>query len=294
MHQKREWSGKSPFSGLKVAVLMRPSNGLNEHLNTANLYSRCGSNLVSDIGIEVSDYLKARGASFVSEVVAVPGIDSVYVHVPESVIAKKAGRDKTSRRQLTYLRKALQRDLHVIAEFVIVSDLRERIESGLSGLLKKQVGDHVINCFVSSLEGAEVDVMLEFDMQLSSLRVRPEVERLVREYLNPFDLRLRSIDFGSSEENIPSLVELLAAMKRSEPALISDIRAALHDQDDSYPSDSWLAAKLDLLRKRGLILRDRDGRYVLTLEGLTALPHKRGRNSTDIVRDLALGRKSWL
>ena len=177
------------------------------------------------------------------------------------------------------------------------NDTREDLEAGLRGYLNQRFVRLVEKCRISTVSGGKFEVFLEPEVNTSreiSQITRMAVEYAVSEFLSFLGLKLARVHWAASVSHTPSLIVLLAAVKSTAPANIESIKQALRERDYSSPDENWLHRKLDLLRKRGLVVRSHEGRYTLTERALASLPVRTSRASSDVTRALALGRKTWV
>jgi hypothetical protein len=174
---------------------------------------------------------------------------------------------------------------------------REDLEAGLRGYLNQRFSRLVENCRISSTSGGKFDVFLEPEIGTSremSRITRMAVEYAVSEFLSFLGLRPARVHWTASLSHTPSLIVLLAAVKSTAPANLESIDQALRERDYPSTKKDWLRRKLDLLRKRGLVVRSQEGWYTLTERALAVLPVRNSRASSDVTRALALGRKTWV
>ena len=108
-----------------------------------------------------------------------------------------------------------------------------------------------------------------------------------------FELKLGSLRWTDSDEELPSTAAILRELKITAPALPIELAQSLKAKDFQIPSVLWLESKLDSIRRRQYAIRREDGCYVLTEGGLNMVPHGRGPQGSDVARALALGRKKW-
>lgn len=101
------------------------------------------------------------------------------------------------------------------------------------------------------------------------------------------------VHFLYEADQTPSLVVVLRTVKTAQPCKIQDIRSALIEKGYPLLREEWIQGKLDLLRKKEVIVRQNDGSYCLSQLGLMVTPHGTYRSSSDVERALALGRAKW-
>ena len=75
--------------------------------------------------------------------------------------------------------------------------------------------------------------------------------------------------------------------------MLEKIINSLEDESYYIPSKNWIEAKVDNLRKKSMIIRQRDGSYALTNLALGIVPHGLSNKSSDIDRILELGKRKW-
>jgi hypothetical protein len=245
---------------------------------------------------KVLGYLADKRIGFVAAVRQNPSSETILLVVHEDAISETAAASKTSRRQLTYLKNSIARDLGLDVEIQISKGkAQEDLESGLTALLKHSFPDIVQDCFISSLESGFADVWLAGVSKgtIASDKSRNDLKETISEYLKLFGAKLRHLHFGDEEPNVPTPVAILKLIKVLAPVHLQELEGKLKAANATLPSAAWLRGKLDLLRKQGLILRRQDGQYVVTSSGLAVIPHTKTRTSSDVQRALVLGRRKW-
>lgn len=95
------------------------------------------------------------------------------------------------------------------------------------------------------------------------------------------------------EDKRPAGGAILRAVKTQQPVGLVSLERQLNSQGFKVPRGDWLNHQLDRLRQHGLVLRRRDDLYVLTGQGLQALPGTTNRGSSDIERTMSIGRIKW-
>jgi len=222
--------------------------------------------------------------------------EMVLVYVPSSQVGKNVGKGKTSKRQMARLKKDLKKQHGLDIEFLIhKSKGEEQVVTGLCALLGKRLGRYMGECFASFPEEDIAEIWVDAKQPvLSSEALSVEgIETAIRDYLQLFNIRLRGLHVSGPEKELPSNVVLLRVIKILAPAELDEIRSKLEGDGFDVGLPKWLEGKLDILRKEGFLLRQKDGSYVLTDVGLRLTPHGAFRSSSDIERALFLGRKKW-
>jgi hypothetical protein len=222
--------------------------------------------------------------------------DGVFlVSIPPEAIATRVGKGKTSRRQLALLKKTIRAKLGIEVEFLVeASTEQRRLEEGLFQILRKRWPHLIEECLLPLREGQIADVWLRLrEGALAEAAIRETIKDTVRTFLSLYQVTLGALNWDSEEKDPPSIAAILRVVKTLSPVNRSVIQDALVGADFLVPSPEWLDHKLDLLRRRGMLLRKEDGAYVLTESGLVLVPHGAYRLSSDIERALALARKKW-
>lgn len=95
------------------------------------------------------------------------------------------------------------------------------------------------------------------------------------------------------EIELPSVIEILSKTKKLQPVKREHLYANLRENYSSL-QEVWLNKQLDRLIKKRFLVREQETQtYALTAHGLNVLPQIAGRNNSDIVRALDLGRRKW-
>jgi hypothetical protein len=244
---------------------------------------------------KIRDFLKRRRADYIEDVRVRTSDGTVIASVPEEAIGSRATKHKTSRRQLKYLKKKFEEELGIQIEFVIFRGReQEQFEAGLHRLLKNRFTEIIKDCFVSFPRHDSVEIWLDLtEESLDRSRILEDIRQTATEYLKLFNVDLAELHWTGLEKELPSRIVILKTVKASAPSSVDVIKGVLENEGFAVPSLSWLEGKLDVLRKRDMLLRQEDGSYVLTETGLRFVPHGAFRSSSDIERALALGRKKW-
>lgn len=241
----------------------------------------------------LKEYLAKRHANYIESIRAHHSSDLVWITVRESAIAGHSSTTQTSRRQLSYLAKAIKQELGINTEFLITrDDDQQNIEAGLNSLIKLQMPGVVRDCLLSLSDDGSMNVWLEPAGERSAT-IMSALEAMIRDYFRIFKIQLGGVNWIQSDDTEPSLIEIVRMVKVIAPATITQIEDGLRKSGYHIFSTSWIQNKLDLARKRKLLIRTDENRYALTEEGLTIIPHGTTSTSSDIDRALALGKRKW-
>lgn len=214
--------------------------------------------------------------------------------VPEASISQQVTPTTTSKRQLSILTQQAQKELGLAVAFLVVRDSRQQqMEAGLNALLQTKFPNAHIAAFLSARSAKQFDVWLDSSAEAVETDQFEAAKKHIKEYLALLEAKPAVIRLVSQESTAPGPANIVREIKRLAPVSISDLSAALARSGFLVPSPSWLALKLDSLRRKGLIVRLATGNHVLSEMGLNLVPHSKSRHSSDVERALALGRSKW-
>lgn len=242
---------------------------------------------------EIQAFLNAREASFVSAVRLNEMSRTVLLEIPRDRVRNTSGNGFTSKRQLTFIARALEQrfDLRVLTAFRDSQQLTD-LEAGLRAMLTRRFPGLVVDARMSfpTSDHALVWVALGIAPDATTADVKDHVTNFLVESQIVCD----GIEFLSPALPEPSTTAILRTVKILAPVDLDGITADLRKRGMPSPSDRWLAGRLDGARKRGLVVRQQSGTYVLTAAGLQVVPHSRSKSSSDIDRMLAMAkRRQW-
>ena len=242
---------------------------------------------------EIQAFLNTRLASFVSAVRLNELSRTVLLEIPRDRVKHTSGSGFTSNRQLTFLSRAIEKrfDLRVLTAFRD-SQQHTDLESGLRAMLVRRFAGVVVDARMSFpvSDHALVWVTLGTSPDATSKDVKEHVTNFLLESQIVCD----GIELLSPALPEPSTIAILRSVKTLAPVSLDGIAANLRQRGIPSPSDRWLAGRLDSARKRGLLVRQKAGTYVLTALGLQVVPHTRSGSSSDVDRMLALAkRRQW-
>lgn len=239
----------------------------------------------------VREYIAKKNYHFIGEIRYRPTDEVILLYVPQEKIIEKAKAELTSRLQLESIRKNISDFFSKNTELIITqSEGHFELEAGFYQILNRKYDDRIVALYLSFSGENRVNIWLEVK-DLSE-----EFEKDIQEYLHrallEANINLDAISWVTSETELPTFASLLRELKLSQPIDLGKLFAQL---SENYPSISnkWLNGKLDQLRKKGYLRRERNGCYVLTAMAIASVPAGAKYTSSDIGRALALGRKKW-
>lgn len=171
---------------------------------------------------------------------------------------------------------------------VLINRGNEDISNSIKSFLLRRFPDEVRNVF-SQISQNRASVWVEPKMATSSER-SDELSASVSGLLSHFGIELASF-VNTTELNLPSETACVGALRRKAPVSLEALVADLRRKGFEVPNDDWVGRILDKWRKKGLLMRKRNGNFVMTVSGLKALGSGRNRRSPDVVRALELGRR---
>lgn len=242
----------------------------------------------------IQQYLSARGLEYVIPRMMNPGSHILILEVPRDRLGNTAAKDKTSRRQLAFVSKSLE-NKHGKRVVIAVRDAQalDDIAVSLRAVLRHEFPEQVSDVHVSFATSTAAVVWVESKSFIDSQAIEQLRTRATKE-LGEFDVKCQAFEVVLPQLPEPSTTAILRAVKVHAPASLERLSDDLLRRGFSCPSEKWLSYKLDVARKRGLVLRDPDGRFLLTSGGLEVVPWSRTASSSDVERMLSLARrKEW-
>lgn len=248
---------------------------------------------MSDL-LSIQQYLSSKGLRMLSPVSISPTSNTLVIEVPRDKIKETASGAYTSRRQLTFVARSLQRKFgYRVIVSVRDAQALDDIAVALRAVLTRSFTSDVRDVLVSFPAAEHAVVWVEASNILDSQRAGA-IEQVARSTLLEFGIVCDAFQLVAPILPEPSTIAILRSVKVLAPVVAPDIYADLIRRGFSCPSENWLSFKLDSARKRGLLLRDPAGRFVLTGDGLDVVPRTRSASSSDVDRVLALARrKGW-
>ena len=171
---------------------------------------------------------------------------------------------------------------------VLVRRGDEDVTSSIKSMMFRRFSVDVRNVF-SRVTGQSVSVWVETKSATTkekSDEMADSVSGLVRQ----FGLELQDF-INTSELNLPSETACIQVIRKRAPVALAEVVVELDSRGFRVPGDNWVARILDRWRKKRLIHRKNDGRFVMTVSGLSALGSGKNRRSPDVSRALDLARR---
>ncbi|SNB78021.1 MULTISPECIES: hypothetical protein [unclassified Agrobacterium] len=202
------------------------------------------------------------------------------------VTRDKENRQVPSNKLLNDIREQILKE-GVTIEFVLTDATQQDIEAGYRASILHSFGEFVRNAFLT-IDGKNVVAWIAPKVKIQT-DVLPKIEDRTKLFLSNYELELSALEF-TSDANLPGKFACLQVARLKSPFTVADLTQALLQKGFTIPSENWTTRILDNLRKSGFVIRQKSGRYVVTLSGLKALGTQKNRRSPDIGRVLALAR----
>jgi len=117
-----------------------------------------------------------------------------------------------------------------------------------------------------------------------------EMEQAVREFLKLLGISTLRFIFLTPRP-AATTTAFIGMLRKHAPVSLDKLGQELVKAGFEQPTEAWMRRTLDRWRKKGVLYRRSDKRFVLTLAGLNQFGTKRNRTSPDITRALAAARQ---
>ncbi|AJJ18264.1 hypothetical protein NUF47_003398 [Yersinia enterocolitica] len=243
---------------------------------------------------KITKILEDKKASYISSFRFNEISGSILLEIPLDTVRDTATGGFTSKRQINNLVKLLENELD---KSIIVSFRQSKtwndLEAGLRALLIKLYQDKINDLVISSTNQTSSIVWVFINIAIDD-ETKKDIENFISNYLSNALIILDAINFIFPKKQEPSSLAILRTIKIESPVLIEKLFNYLVYRDFYIPSEKWLSARLDVLRKKGFIIRNIDGSYALSGLGLSVVPSTTSKSSSDIERILSLAkRRIW-
>lgn len=183
----------------------------------------------------------------------------------------------------------------------VTGEIESRIEEWISTAINNHFPAKFEAVVATVGKNSSVDIWLvPNDSQIDlPTQDKNEVALICSRTLAPAGFVLAGIVIVGCEHDQPTLPVILRNMKISQPVSVEELFERLTGAQYRIPSQKWLKSQVDHLRQKELICfaawptGTGSILYALTSAGLNAIPPQTGRESSDILRSLALSSKSW-
>lgn len=242
---------------------------------------------------DIRRFLADHQLDFISDIVPSEKEGLYVFFIPMSRISKNSSTTRTATKtKIGRVISQIKERFGVEIQPVYVGDVSSGLEAGIRAAIELNFPGLICDCLVALQDSHHADVWLV--PSTDDTRMPGTIEGIVADNLRVARVNLRRFHWGRTSTREPSDVVLLTQMKIHAPVAAEVLHEVLVSLNFRVPSSKWLDASLDRLRKAGFIRRLPTARYVLTLDGLTVVPHGRSRESSDIKRILALRSRKWV
>lgn len=229
---------------------------------------------------------------FVTDV-TIRSSDGCYVlYVPKDRVSEVKSKGFISKKQLSNLQDKLNEQYKIRSEVLLIdSEKLDRLKVSFETLLQVTFPDDIADCSFEFLTAQSVSV--EVNLHSIERADKKAIQDYLESVLSPVGVDHVALRWIDNQAELPSIIEVLSATKRTQPATIEEIVNSL-SRDYEHVGGGWLNRQLDKLIKKKLVVREKEtATYCLTFKGLNVLPSISSRNNSDIVRALDLGRRKW-
>lgn len=239
----------------------------------------------------VKKYIEEKKYDFIADVRHRPSDEVVLLYVLQEKILEKSRKGYTSHRQLGFIKKKIA-EVYEMATEVVVTQNEDHfeLEAGIFQIINRKFNDRVIALYISFSGEKRVNVWI--DVKGLNQELLEDIEAHLRSILTEANILVNAISWTSTESELPTLAVILREIKINQPIELNGLLELLHD-DYASISDKWLNRKLDQLRKKGFLRREKNECYVLTALAIASVPAGTRYTSSDIERALALGKRKW-
>lgn len=232
-----------------------------------------------------------RDEYFISDVIVRTSDGYVVLYVPKDRISETAQKGFVSLKQLDNLRNKLKREFDVDSELILLdSDNLVMMSKGFEVLLKTTFPDVIDEADIVFLNAQKVSVTIKVSDSVGDAE-KNAIEAFLGATLTSAKIQVQALQWDEIE--LPSVIEILSKTKKLQPVKREHLYANLRENYSSL-QEVWLNKQLDRLIKKRFLVREQETQtYAMTAYGLNVLPQIAGRNNSDIVRALDLGRRKW-
>ncbi len=240
---------------------------------------------------EIMAHIDRRLCNFINNVSFRPSDEAILLYVSREKVAGKAKAGFTSYRQMNNLslrlKEKFSRDVEVIYS---LWENHQDLESAIHNMLNHRFKGKVLSFYMSFVEEDKVNAWVEVIDEGSQLN--DEIEKYYKKLIEDAGFHYGLIQWINSQSDLPTFPWLLRFLKLRQPINLKEFLGAISEEFPTI-SEKWLNHKLDQLRKKKLIIREKSGNYALTSEALSVVPAGANYRSSDIGRALDLGRRKW-
>ena len=224
----------------------------------------------------------------ISEIAERSSDDSFILHIPIDRVSESAKEGYISRIQLEKLLKNLNEKFSHKFDFLHVeSEKLNNLVKGIDLILKAEFGDFIEDINFTLLSAEKIN--LEIYIQNLDADTQSNLDKFIISVFETSNIQVANIEWIGEIEEYPSVMEILIALKETQPISLENLNSKLRLTDPK-----WLNRQLDKLIKKSLLVRDNSSKqYALTGKGLGIIPNITNNSNSDIKRALSLGYRKW-
>lgn len=235
---------------------------------------------------ELEALIAEKGVNLAGPIVSNQDEEPTYLAFVKAKITTDGRREPSAFALNRISASALGLGIHV--SFVLIDGGRDDLDGSVKTMLFGKFPDIIRNSF-STFAGKTADIWIE-PKQILDANQRAEIESSISSFLGFLNFTAKSINITQTE-NIPTPTALLRTIRICAPCSADEITEHLSKNKFAVPNKVWLNHALDKLRKSGVVVRKKNGQFILTLKGLTSLGTSKNRLSPDVTRALAIAQK---
>lgn len=241
---------------------------------------------------EVQSWLKEKGINFVEKVRIRRSDNSLVVYVAESY-RNRTEITEVSDRKINKLKSDLERLFEFPVNIIRVKGKFDiDLEESLKVIINNRLDQCLVNFFLNFIDEKKAEAWVE--TTFSDQKKEHNVREVVESVMGSADIELCEFNWINLDVKVPSLLQVLMVIKVLQPVSQDIVLKKLTERGFYSVDERWVSAKLDQLRKKRAVIRQKNGMYAICSMGLSVLPQTYGRKSSDVGRALALGRNRWL
>lgn len=224
----------------------------------------------------------------ISEIAERSSDDSFILHIPIDRVSESAKEGYISRIQLEKLLKNLNEKFSHKFDFLHVeSEKLNNLVKGIDLILKAEFGDFIEDINFTFLSAEKIN--LEIYIQNLDADTQSNLDKFIISVFETSNIQVANIEWIGEIEEYPSVMEILIALKETQPISLENLNSKLRLTDPK-----WLNRQLDKLIKKSLLVRDNSSKqYALTGKGLGIIPNITNNSNSDIKRALSLAYRKW-
>lgn len=237
----------------------------------------------------VEEFLKRKNIKYISSCSFIEDEDVLIINIPMDFLSTGT----VSLRKIENIKKSLADNFETrVIDSIIQSERSSAVQSGIESIINEEISSNNYDLSLIFQSAGEIFVFLKFKNSID-LEKLSKIEENLKKYFEILKIKNFNIDITKESNNPPTLAAILRSAKKISPFSSEEIIKELKRRSFDLPSEKWIDRQLDIIRKKGLVIRRQDGKYALTYKGILVTPITKNRNSSDVERVLYLANKKW-